>query len=248
MSDAATAERAIAGFGAWYHRIELAPGVTTPGCDDSPGKCAILDRLGFPADCTGLRVLDVGTADGFFAFEAERRGADVTALDIRPPDQNGFAIAARALGSRVVYQQRCVYDVRPERDGRFDVVLFLGVLYHLRHPLLALDRMRQVVTDGGRMLIDTHSIERGLCDNRLRVDPATTGVTARPLALWQTWVDHRTAYTGFSPNVAGLREALYKTQWTMAEDVAFVGSRLYAAATPAYDAGIEAQIVAEGLR
>jgi len=245
---ALTLDQQIASVPSWYHRIELAPGVITPGCDDSPGKCAILDRLGFPADCTGLRVLDVGTADGFFAFEAERRGADVTALDIRPPEQNGFAIAARALGSRVAYQQRCVYDVRPERDGRFDVVLFLGVLYHLRHPLLALDRMRQVVTDGGRMLIDTHSIERGLCVNGLRVDPATASVTARPLSLWQTFIDHESPWVGFSPNVAGLREVLYKTQWAMVEDVAFVETRLYAAATPAYDASIDAQIVAEGLR
>ena len=232
----------------WYHRIELAPGVVTPGCDDSPGKLAILDRLGFPRDCTGLRVLDVGTCDGFFAFEAERRGADVLAIDVRPPDQNGFAVARAALGSSVRYRQRNVYDVRYATDGAFDVILFLGVLYHLRHPLLALDRMREVAAPGARMLIDTHSIQHGLCDDRLRVQQGTSAVAGGPWALWQTFVDDGSPWIGFAPNAAGLRVALHKTQWQMGEDVVYIGSRLYTAAVPTVDAGIEAQIASEELR
>lgn len=244
-----TPEEEIAQFTGWYHRIEVAPGLFTPGVDNTPGKLAILDTLGFPKDCTGLRVLDVGTADGAFAFEAKRRGAaTVVAIDTRRPEQTGFWIARNILGIWVDYHQRSVYDLHPSKDHPFDVILFLGVLYHLRHPLLALDRLRQVIDPNGVMLIDTHSIQAGLCDNQLAIDPATSWFTAREVSLWQTFIDHRTPYIGFSPNLAGLDEALYKTQWTMSSQVEFAGSRLYAAARPAVVPAIEKFIAEDGLR
>lgn len=65
------AAKAIADFGRWYHRIELLPGLVTPGTNDSP---EVLRRLDLPEDCSGLRILDFGTRDGFFAFECERCG------------------------------------------------------------------------------------------------------------------------------------------------------------------------------
>ena len=81
---------------------------------------------------TGLCVLDVGTYDGYFAFECERRGANVVAIDIHPEDCRCFALAKRLLGSRVQYHQMSVYDLREEAlGGPFDLVLFLGVYYHL---------------------------------------------------------------------------------------------------------------------
>jgi tRNA (mo5U34)-methyltransferase len=129
----------IATVTSWYHRIEVAPGVVTPGINDSPAALAALD---LPADLRGCRVLDVGTRDGFFAFECERRGADVIAVDVAPIEQTGFAVARRLLGAHVHYQRRSLWDLSPEADGQFDVVLCLGVLYHLRDPLAALDLLR----------------------------------------------------------------------------------------------------------
>lgn len=141
----------------WYHRIEVAPGVVTPGKNDSP---AFLESLPLPSDVAGLRILDLGTRDGFFAFEMERRGAEVVAIDYMPVEQTGFAVAKRLLGSQVEYQNSNVYDLSIERFGEFDLVLFLGLLYHLRDPLLALDRIWSVCR--GQLLVETQVIDQAL--------------------------------------------------------------------------------------
>ena len=139
----------------WYHRIEVAPGVTTPGRYDPR---TVLDTMGFPKDLTGKTVLDIGCLDGFFSFEAERRGAkSVLATDLHPADHCGFAMARSLLGSKVEYRQTSVYDLDPKDFGMFDVVLFLGVFYHLRHPLLALDRIHSVCREYAFM--ETHVLD-----------------------------------------------------------------------------------------
>jgi tRNA (mo5U34)-methyltransferase len=164
MHDDATrrAEEAIAKQSKWHHKIEVAPGVWTPGLQDTP---TVLSQIGMPADLSGMRVLDIGARDGFFTFEAERRGAaEVLALDNESPHNTGFAIAAELLGSKATYVTENVYSLDPERYGRFDLVLFLGVIYHLRHPLLALDRIHDVCAPGGLMLLETHMIDEGLVD------------------------------------------------------------------------------------
>jgi tRNA (mo5U34)-methyltransferase len=126
----------------WYHAIEVAEGITTPGrYNPQP----LLNTMGFPQDFQGKTVLDIGTYDGFFSFEAERRGAArVVAMDRHPAGHKGFALAHELLRSHVTYSVGSVYDLSPETHGTFDVVLFLGVLYHLRHPLLALDKIHSV--------------------------------------------------------------------------------------------------------
>jgi tRNA (mo5U34)-methyltransferase len=134
--------RARIGARTWFHQIEVAPGVVTPGRDDTPRKAELL-RL--PADLRGKAVLDVGAYDGYFSFEAERRGADrVLAVDPLDPDTSGFNLAKELLGSQVEHRAASVYDLDPGDIGQFDVVLCLGVLYHLRHPLLALERLHGV--------------------------------------------------------------------------------------------------------
>jgi tRNA (mo5U34)-methyltransferase len=140
----------------WFHRIDLGRGLVTPGCDDTPAKLA---RTGLPADLTGRSVLDVGAWDGFFSFECERRGAKrVLAADWFPadgwPNRDGFDLARRALGSRVEHRTLDVLDLSPETAGVFDVVLLLGVLYHMKHPLLALERLASVC--GGMLILETH--------------------------------------------------------------------------------------------
>ena len=102
-----------------------------------------------PEDLRGKRVLDIGAWDGWFSFEMERRGAEVLAIDNW--DNPRFHEVRRLLNSRVEYRQMDVYDLTPARIGRFDIVLFFGVLYHLKHPLLALERVCALTTrHGGR--------------------------------------------------------------------------------------------------
>lgn len=156
------AREAIAKQSKWHHRIEVAPGVWTPGLQDTP---TVLSQVGMPEDLTGMRVLDIGARDGFFTFEAERRGAsEVIALDNESPHNTGFAIAAELLESKATFITENVYSLSPERYGRFDLVLFLGVIYHLRHPLLALDRIHDVSAPGATLVVETHMIDEGLVD------------------------------------------------------------------------------------
>src|SRR5688572_2684651 len=132
----------------WYHTLDLGRGIVTEGIDDTPLRLA---RLGLPLSLSGRTVLDIGAWDGFFSFEAERRGAArVVASDYYSwhgpgwGTKAGFELARATLGSRVEDLNIDVMDLSPERVGTFDVVLFLGVLYHLPHPLLALERVASV--------------------------------------------------------------------------------------------------------
>src|SRR5215217_7219370 len=130
----------------WYHTIPLPGGITTPGVDNTPSR---LPKMRLPDDLSGRTVLDIGAWDGYFSFEAERRGASrVVAADYYAwhgvgwgtgQGKAGFQLARQALGSRVEDVDIDVMDLSPDRVGSFDVVLFLGVLYHLPNPLLALE-------------------------------------------------------------------------------------------------------------
>jgi tRNA (mo5U34)-methyltransferase len=161
MTDDQIRER-IASVPHWYHQIEVRPGITTPGVNDSTRT---LRRLDLPRRCHGLRVLDIGARDGFFSFELERRGAEIVAIDYIDPSASGFAVASELLGSEVQCDVCNVYDLAPERHGTFDIVLFLGLLYHLRDPLLALDRIWEVCRPDALLVMETQ-----LLDNALLVD------------------------------------------------------------------------------
>lgn len=162
QGDAATAEEpSLAGlrkrFDAidWYHTQELAPDMVTPGMFDLR---PYVDRYGIPDDLTGMRALDVGTFEGFWAFELERRGAQVTALDVdrlqqldwpprlRPAEDSrrgeGFELAKQAFASNVERVGSTVYEATPELlGGTFDLVFIGSVAIHLRDPMLALERL-----------------------------------------------------------------------------------------------------------
>jgi tRNA (mo5U34)-methyltransferase len=126
----------------WHQRFELAPGIMTPG---TSSVSFLLEQAGIPADLSGRSVIDVGTSNGGCAFEVERRGASrVVAVDIYPPEWFGFSDLHRLCNSRVEFVQTTVYELPERLKEQFDLVLFFGVLYHLRHPLLALDRLREL--------------------------------------------------------------------------------------------------------
>ncbi len=143
----------------WYHRIDLGDGIVTPGVDDTPNRMAPLE---LPSDLSGKSVLDIGAWDGVFTFEAERRGASrVLATDSYCwsgegwGTKEGFLTASRILGSRADDLEIDVMDLSPDKVGTFDLVLFVGVLYHLRHPLLALERVASVT--GDQLIFDSHT-------------------------------------------------------------------------------------------
>jgi tRNA (mo5U34)-methyltransferase len=197
----------------WYHTMELEPGVTTRGWFDLR---PIVGRLPWP-DVRGLRCLDVGTADGFLAFELERRGArEVVATDLAeherwdwparirergveylravagPEKGAGLRIARELLGSNVEAIEMSAYELCPEAVGRFDVVVCGSLLLHLRDPLRALAAIRSVCSG------------RFLCTNEIDLALTMLG-RGRPLArldgvsdLCQWWV----------PNPAGHRRML----------------------------------------
>src|SRR5271167_5075804 len=129
----------------WYHSLELPDGRVIPGLLTVEQLKTRISRYPIPEDLRGKRVLDIGAWDGWFSFELERRGAEVMAIDTW--DNPRFHEMHRLLNSRVDYRQMDVYDLAPERVGRFDIVLFMGVLYHLKHPLLALERVCAVTTE-----------------------------------------------------------------------------------------------------
>lgn len=151
--DRAELQAAVDGL-RWFHTIDLGHGIVTKGVENSPER---LIRIRLPDSLAGRSVLDIGAWDGFYSFAAERRHASrVVAADHYAwhgegwgtgRGKAGFELARAALGSRVEDVDIDVMDLSPERIGTFDVVLFLGVLYHLRDPMRALERVSSVTKD-----------------------------------------------------------------------------------------------------
>jgi tRNA (mo5U34)-methyltransferase len=191
----------------WYHTLELAPGLVTPGWLDHRTVTA---RIPLPSSLAGKRCLDVGTFNGFWAFELERRGAaEVVAVDLLDPRGwdwptgsvestiravgsrlaagAGFEIARDALGSNVTRLDRSVYDLAEDDIGRFDVVYLGSLLVHLRDPVKALERVRSVC-DGTLVVVD--GIDLSLTVRSPRTPVARLDGQGRP---WWWW-----------PNAAGL--------------------------------------------
>jgi tRNA (mo5U34)-methyltransferase len=139
-----------------YHSIELPDGSVLPGLQSIDHLRRRLELFGLEEDLRGKRVLDVGAWDGWFSFECERRGAQVVAVDCVALDT--FLEARELLGSKIEYLTLDVTELSARNLGRFDIVLFFGVLYHLRHPLLGLEKCVELSTD--RVLIESFVIER----------------------------------------------------------------------------------------
>jgi SAM-dependent methyltransferase len=137
----------------FYHIIQLTPTVATPG-NRYPNE-AISQRALESIDLRGKRVLDVGCRDCKFSFLAERRGAaEVLGID------NDLSKAATEFlipffKSKVETREMNLLDLRPETYGRFDVVLFFGVLYHLRYPFWSLKVLRDMLEQNGLLVIET---------------------------------------------------------------------------------------------
>jgi tRNA (mo5U34)-methyltransferase len=204
----------------WYHTLELEPGLETPGWFDLRG---LVDQVPIPRTLTGQRCLDVGTFDGFWAFELERRGAqEVIAIDILDPRKfdwpagseeevmkiigerkghgEGFEIAREALGSSVTRLELSTYDLDPEDVGQFDFVYVGSLLLHLRDPIGALERVRSVCS-GTLLVIDAIDLPLSML---LRRKPVA-GLDGRGRPWW------------WKPNLSGLARMVEAAGFALTE-------------------------------
>lgn len=156
-----------------YHKYEIEPGFHTPGTFQNVEPAVCLDQIGIPRDLSGLRALDIGAWDGAFTFELAKRGADVTAMDIQDPDVTVFNAVQAILKTQVKYFRGSVYDLSKEIHGEFDIVLFAGVYYHLKNPVLAFQRIREVLRDTGHLYIEGASCWPYLAEELARAFPDT---------------------------------------------------------------------------
>ena len=221
--DADEARARVAGLD-WWHTIEVAPGVVTPGGWDLR---ATAERLPWPPSLAGMRCLDIGTMDGFWAFELERRGAgevvasdvlDATRLDHfvadhlrgerhRRASERNFALAAELLGSRIELRDMSVYELDAAEVGEFDLVVMGYVLQMLRDPLRGLEAVRRVCR-GHLILVETVS-------RPLDLLPA-------PLARLDA---RRDGSEWFVFNRRGLRKALDLAGWLVEESTPLLRDR-----------------------
>jgi tRNA (mo5U34)-methyltransferase len=156
--DAAAIRERIKGLH-WAHPVDLGFGIVTRPEWYVRRRFERRKRLmQIPANLQGWSVLDIGAWDGYFSWECERRGADrVLAIDTYAWDHYGmgsFLAAREILGSKVEYMRRDVHDLTPENTGRFDLVMMFGVFYHLRNPLLGLERIASVTKK--LLICETH--------------------------------------------------------------------------------------------
>jgi tRNA (mo5U34)-methyltransferase len=204
----------------WYHTIDLPDGTATPGFYDTRESPKYIP---WPKELQGGRCLDVGTFDGFWAFEMERRGArEVVALDLADPHaldwpydtaisgpqqiahwgserERGFKELATTLGSQATWVDQSVYDLSPDRNGMFDVVFCGALLLHLRDPIRAVEAMSSVCSGS---FVLTEQIDQRL-ELLSRFVPAS-----RVASAVDQW---------YVPNSAALRVLVDKAGFTVQE-------------------------------
>lgn len=192
--------RDIYTFQAW----EVFPGHKTKGPKDVAVMC---DAMGLPKDLAGKRVLDIGPWNGFFGFECLRRGAkDLTSFGPDDPNITGYNKTAELLGikDKTTYVRDSVYNLKS--PTKFDVVLFLGIVYHLRHPLLAMDLCHDVC--GDLFFIDSFVVDnlypRVDIGDTKRIDAQLSALKDQPLLYFTKGKETGDAFNWFFPNTTAL--------------------------------------------
>lgn len=198
--------RALVDQTQWYHLFQLRDGLMSKGesfIDAGPS----LDALGVPKDLSGKLALDIGAWDGPLTFELERRGAEAMALDIQDPERIGFASARRIIGSRAAHYRGSVYQLSGKELPPLDLVLFRGVYYHLKYPLLAFENISSAMKKGGTL----HFEGEAFLHYAETLDGAPSGIDWGALARSEAPVclsypnNYRRSSNWFVPNAACLR-------------------------------------------
>ena len=212
------AKTLVAGVPHWHHKFEIFPGLVTQGTYPPD---VLLARAKLPPDLTGMRVLDIGTSDGFFALQMAKRGASVTAIDYRRKQDHGFGVMEQLNLVQIDYHQMNVYELETKQLGEFDIVLFLGVLYHLPDMIRALHMIRGICR--GTLYVETH------CENDF-----SKKVAAARYYKGDTLAKDRTNF--WAPNRLCVLDMLHDTGFDVARDEAW-GSRLVVKAEAAAVSG-----------
>lgn len=189
-----------------FQSWEVFPGHKTAGPKDVVAMC---DAMGLPKDLTGKRVLDIGPWNGFFGFECLRRGAaELVSFGPDDPEVTGYNKTVELLGitDNVTYIRDSVYKLKSTK--KFDVVLFLGVVYHLRHPLLAMDLCHDVC--GDLFFIDTPVIDntypRRDIKNSSDIAKRLSAIKDQPLLYFTKGEETGDLFNWFFPNTTALTD------------------------------------------
>ena len=199
--------RRVAELGDWFHNMDLAGVPTAPNhfLHDYPRNKFRRFAHAIPADLTGKSVLDIGCNAGFYSLEMKRRGAErVLGVDSDDRYLDQARLAAEVNGADIEFRKLSVYDLAALGE-KFDLVIFMGVLYHLRHPLLALDLIHEHVA---RDLLLFQTMQRGAeAEEPVAIDYAFEQTThfERPGYPKMHFIEHR--YAGdptnwWAPNAA----------------------------------------------
>jgi len=213
----------------WWQGWEIQPGIRTPGPND---VARMMSLCRVPEDLTGKRILDIGGWNGCCSFECERRGASaVVMLEPNPPEATHFERIKSFLGSRVERVRGTVYDLDPKTYGYFDVVLFFGVVYHLRYPLLGIDNIRRVCR--GEVFTESAIIDEAAMDasGMLRsADSISIQMNKTPLLQFAKDREYFNDTTNwFIPNQIALDDMLAAGGFAVSHSV--VNGRYYSRAT-----------------
>ena len=140
----------------FFHTIQLGDGIETPGRPLSMHKKFVLETIA-SQDLVGKRVLDIGCANGLFSLEAEKHGAtDILAVDHTEAQLKPLReLLIPYLESKVKVSRKNLLDLKPSEIGRFDLIIFPGVLYHLRYPFWSLKIVRDLLVEGGTLILET---------------------------------------------------------------------------------------------
>ena len=204
--DVLCARKLVATVTHWHHRFEIWPGVVTQGSYDPTW---LWNALCLPADLHGQRILEIGPSDGFFSLNLQQRGADIVAVDYRAKEGHGFAVMEQISGISFDYRHMNLYDLDPVSLGKFDRVLFLGVLYHLPDMMRALVTLRRLCM--GIMHLETHYDDFS---------------PEMPAARYHKWTSLGGDYTNFwAPNRLCVLDMLYDAGFDITRDESH-GSRL----------------------
>ena len=229
--------RAMVDSVCWYHSFEVAPGVMTPGRVMATDLRDWMDRAGVPTDLQGVRALDIGSWDGPYAFELEDRGADVVAFDIHDPNETGFNAAKKIRGSKVEYVRGSVYELADHVSGPFDLVMFKGVFYHLRYPMMALDKIYEVVAPKGKLFFEGECLinyVESVDERPPDLDPVAIGTSNIPLVAYFGG-RYKGADNFYVPNFQALKSWLWSAgfevvrhdSWEDPEGTPYPGQRIW---------------------
>jgi SAM-dependent methyltransferase len=168
----------------WYHRFEILPGIMTNG-PTLTNPSAGLDLLGVPSQLSGV-ALDIGAWDGAYTFELERRGAEAIAIDIQGPDEVAFNVARQIVGAKARHVQASVYDLPLPNIPAAEHVLFRGVFYHLKYPLLAFEKISAAMKVGGSLYFEGEGLlnyAEDIDGNPVKIDLETINRLNVPICL-----------------------------------------------------------------